>query len=180
MSTAAQIDLSKFCGRKSSSLDEPFVVRGWRYATDGLVLVRVLAPGEPDSPPPTDRPKNPGLLLPPIDGEWLPWPQVDPCEECSATEKVVCDHCDGNGQCEGCACGMAHTCGWCAGTGKAICKACTEEGSFTKRFGNVELSRRYAYLIALLPNVVYLPQSEASKPVRFKFDGGEGVVIGIY
>lgn len=181
------IDLQPFCdddphGRHS--LTSPWVLGGKRIATDGKVLVCIPAPGEPDYDR-NERGRMPNVadILKPIDssrdGDWLPWPNVARCDACSGTNKVNCDRCGGDGICERCPCGASHDCGRCS-DGMVNCKECLEIGSLDYRFGQALLSRRYAYLVAQLPRVEYLPTTEPGQSiVRFRFTGGEGAVASL-
>ena len=160
------INLQRFCDPDENgryALNEPWVVNGWRYATDGRVIVRVPAEGEQDSPLPDGkrRPKNPGEILRPVNGEWLTWPNVSQCYHCEGT---------GTDDCPGCPCGA------CSCLGEIECTHCRAKGTFRTLFGKAELSQHYAYLISKLPGVMYLPQTDPEGVVRFKFDGGEGGV----
>ncbi len=185
VAAAQQIDLQPFCdddphGRYN--LCEPWVFNGKRIATDGRVLVVVPAPGEPDYDR-NERGRLPNVfdVIPPIsssrDGDWLPWPPVEPCRDCQGTLKVHCESCGGDGQCNLCKCEAEHKCGYCDGTGNVRCKDCQDVGSFDHRFGLHILARRYAYLVSKLPSVEYLPTLKADESiVRFRFAGGEGAV----
>lgn len=178
------IDLTPFCDPDTSSryaLDQPWVVDGWRYATDGKVLVRVPATGEPDTPPHPEGKRRPGKvheIVPPVDGKWLPWPEIASCEKCEGSLKIECESCCGDGQCENCKCGQCHNCGKCDGIGKVDCDLCDTNSSFKPHFGDAILALKYAYLISNLPNVVYLPAKHEAA-IRFKFDGGEGAAMSM-
>lgn len=176
-----QIDLTKFCdpGKDGRyALDKPWVAGGWLNATDGKVAVRVPAAGQPDTPAVEKRVPNIASVLPPVDGDWQPWPNVERCESCESTGVVECENCCGVGQCNGCRCKGDHECGICDGTGTILCHKCRDVGGFDFRFGATELARHYAHLIACLPNVEYLPTAKSKDAIRFRFAGGEGAVMG--
>lgn len=182
------IDLSKFCDPESSrySIQKPWVKNGYTYATDGRVLVRVDTADEPD----TVAEPGSGLrfpkaddILPPLaasESDWLPWPKVEPCETCMASNKIPCIECDGHGECNLCRCKTPHECGNCDGTGSIDCETCTDIGGFSHRFGKAEIALKYAFAISALPDVKYLPQEKPDGVVRFRFDGGEGAVASLY
>lgn len=172
------IDLSPFCDPDAQrfAIQKPWTKDGVRYATDGRVAVRLDVPGQPDEMP-EGRVPNVDSVMPPVDGEWLPWPEVEPCEACGGEEKIECRKCGGDGQCEGCSCGTCHECGRCDGTGESDCDKCFGPGSFPAMFGDAELSRHYAFIVSKLPGVSYLPPIDSGSAVRFKFDGGDGAVM---
>lgn len=187
MTTTSAIDLSRYCDRGDSSrydLGKPFVQNGWRYATDiRRIAVRVPAPGEPETPIPENK-RRPRMsdVFPPLladPGDWQPWPHVDPCSICVGTGEVDCTNCGGDGICNQCKCKGEHECNECDGEGSIACERCAAKGSFDHRFGKAELALGLAYLVSLLPSVQYVPQNEAEAPVRFKFDGGEGMVASL-
>jgi hypothetical protein len=185
--TTPAIGLRKFCAESGSRLaiDEPFIQDGWQYATNGIIAVRIpAAEGEPDTPPNEKQRRRPRMkdVFTPIvaaDDKWTAWPHVDPCSTCTATGLVLCEECNGEGQCNQCKCKSEHECGFCDGEGKVECDLCCANGSLEHRFGNAELARKLAYLVSQLPNVQYVPQPEAEGAVRFKFDGGEGIVCSL-
>lgn len=184
-STTKQIDLTPFCSDDPHcryAIDKPWVIDGWRNATDGKIIVRVPAPGEPNytvTEPGRGRCPKTDDVLPAVDGKWLPWPTVEPCSKCSASGKVGCDQCGGDGECDQCSCKHLHECGHCDGTGQVTCKACHDPGGFDFMFGETEISRHYAMLVRALPGPVeYLPASKKEGKVRFRFAGGEGAVMG--
>lgn len=188
--TKPTIDLTPFCDPDTSSryaLDQPWVVDGWRYATDGRIMVRIPATGEPDSPKPPDekkRPKDVASIVESLTGDnWQPWPAIKPCRICDGKGKHLedCENCEGTGTCKSCNCGHKHQCGDCKGERQSLvrCDECFKSGSLDDRFGEAELSHHYAHLIACLPSVSYLPTTNTEDGVRFRFDGGEGVVMGL-
>jgi hypothetical protein len=154
----------------------------FRYATDGRIAVRVDAAGEPETPPDDSgrrRPRMYEVFTTVESDDWQPWPNVDPCSACVGTGMVDCEPCGGDGLCSQCRCKSDHECGFCDGEGEVSCDLCCQNGSLEHRFGNAELARKLAYLVSQLPNVQYVPQPEAEGAVRFKFDGGEGIVCSL-
>lgn len=180
--TVQQIDLQPFCSTDTDGrygIDKPWVKDGWRHATDGRICIRLPATGEPDALP-EKRVPHFDEVLPPVDGNWQPWPQVESCGSCFGRRHIDCDECGGDGTCDQCKCKGAHNCGCCEGTGKVTCKACHDPGGFDRfLFGETELARCYAYLVAKLPGPVeFLPTTKKDGKVRFRFSGGEGAVMG--
>jgi len=113
------IDLALFCGTSGGrfDLDKPFIRDGWRWATDGWIVVRM---------PTTDAdtegryPKIESLFegFPGCDHDWPDWPQSPiRCRKCRTGKVLVaCQTCNGEGEHE-CACGNLHGCGGCDGHG---------------------------------------------------------------
>lgn len=196
--TTDAIDLTPFCspadGEWTSHLSAPFVARGYRYATDGRILVRVPAPGEPDTPAVPRRP------FPPVAdffrdrpaGDPLPWPadglvpQSEECWDCDgrgAIGREVCRECDGEGRVLN-EYDSFGDCPSCDGTGRAgvrdPCANCNGSGwqSVGRRVGRHLINAKLDRLVRSLPVVRYWPGQDPAKPLPFVFDGGEGCVMG--
>lgn len=189
MGESVAIALEAFCGEGNTryAFTKPFVRGGWRSATNGRVLVRVPS-NEPDTEgnwPKTGelflqkwRKINPVLLMLPARGE-------EDCWDCygTRTRHVECELCKGNGNCS-CECGHKHKCGVCAGRGSVkldgVCFECQGTG---KEYQDVKIGwlnctgRHIARIAQNLPD----PRAVAisSGAVRFEFDGGEGLLMGI-
>jgi hypothetical protein len=163
MSTTATafIDLRAFCGTRESrySINEPWVSKGFEYATDGQICVRVptsrpekgLADGRP-APPAADVFKGPfhgaDVSLP-----WPAGPYEAECPDCLGLGIKIC-----------CSCGHEDECPLCKGYGR-----------YALEFDGMKINARHADRIRLLPNVKYA-RVEPGKVMPFVFDGGEGVV----
>jgi hypothetical protein len=197
MNTATTtLDLTPFLatGESRYSLTSPFVRLGHRYFTDGRVCVRVPAPGETDADV-HDAFKSANEVFPVSDpGDWKPWPDdgwVDgeiqclackgiglvntrKCITCDGTGETTCDYCHKSDECEDC---------WGDGyTGGTKCKACGGKcwvsGREKQLIGGVPFNAEFVQKILALPNVQYSPSSvQKSKPIAFKFDGGEGMLM---
>ena len=161
------IDLTRFCFGENYgryAIASPWVKCGRKYATDGVVLVAA----DTDEPS-TDLSgkKVPGVekLLTPVDGDWQPWPSV-----------ARCGLCEGSGDkmqiCPGCECGM------CDGS-ETYTVFCDCRGERIQEFGVQHISRHYATLVGGLPRVEFLPTTDSESPLRFRFDGGEGALMGM-
>lgn len=190
------IDMQKFCATEVDSrryvIEKPFVISGWKYATDGRVAIRV----------PTTEAESNWTAIPKADrlfrdtwnfgdSERALWPQHDgsrsdeDCVFCSGTGKEIEDcPCAGGARDEDGNCKVCHntwevvtdrTCAYCDGHGKAfvdpiICGA--------------KIFARYARLIGSLPGVqLFNNCSRAPKDkhaVPFVFDGGgQGLIMPV-
>lgn len=191
MSTQAAIDLQPFCAKEDwlSARAAPFVAGGWRYACDGIICVRMPAPGEPDDPIPWRT--TIADLFHPI-GATPPWPtggevrgECD-CDDCDGEGKVgiesKCPKCYGDGECSHC----GRECENCDGegmieSGGRDCPACggkgRVEGLLHRVIGVHCIAGKYDALIRTLPNVRYeVGAKDCAKPLAFVFDGGQGVI----
>jgi hypothetical protein len=190
------LDLTPFLSTSASryAFDKPFVVKGWRYFTDGRVCVRVPAPDEPDTDAP-DTMKTANEVFPdPMPTDWHPWPQDGfiegdtQCLTCDARGRIntrKCDECDGDGDVTCHACGHDHECDGCHGegyTGGKRCPSCggkcNVRGKIKQKIGGVSFGYVYARKILALPNPQYSPSSvKPARALAFKFDGGEGMLM---
>ncbi len=175
-------DLSKFTDPEDvrSYVASPFVLDGYRHATNGHILVRVPAPDEVDTE---------GLLVAEsirkmfatAHAEFVPLPQVTayaPCKDCGGKgflERGRCPDCHGDGE-------FMHgeyyyDCQNCDGTGEAEagCRTCAGAGEpFTSvQIGDAKFQAKYLRLIAGLPNV-RICTGGPTEMAAFVFDGGEG------
>lgn len=136
MTTKTQIDLTPFARDeepyKRWSYSKPWVSKGWCYATDRSICVRLRAKDEKDTKGSYPNGKS---LFPRLKGrgKWVPFPK-------------------------------------------------DSEGPIPKaqRIGNRLIAGEYIRKINKLPNVKHLDDGgKAPKPLRFRFTGGEGVVMPI-
>lgn len=133
----------------------PFVVGGFRYATDGKILVRI-ATTDADTPEPPCNPTGVCDHLPEvvrmIDMPIIPPAEMEKCRECKGTGHFkICDKCDGTGEHE-CDCGDFHDCGYCNGTGREFgangekCENCDGSGEVVKETTlDVGVGNQYGY-----------------------------------
>jgi transcription elongation factor Elf1 len=190
------IDLQPFCEVDSVrySIDKPFVINGYRYATDSRVLVRVPC-DEPDSVTPLPVPRSAGELFAKFPGErarWRPWPEPEylsgkiECPTCSGRGLVECRRCDacsGKGEIECRECGQSKECAACGGYGEIglRCKTCHGAGEFVgpkyQPIGSLIIDARLDRNIRDLLNVQFVLQRYENNPICFKFDGGQGLVM---
>lgn len=158
-------DLKPFCsiGAFRPWLNTPFSRDKYTYATNGHVLVRVPRLSYVD-----ENPKAPPAekVIDPI--EFLPLvPFV--CREIPPPETQECFECDGGNP--------VHNCPTCS----CVCEECDGTNSV-----EVQLSisikcaifdAKYIRLIQELPNCLFPENPSKNEPTRFKFDGGEGLLI---
>lgn len=168
------IDLTTFCSTSRPQVDHPFTVGGHTYYTDGYIAVRVPA----IEGTPTDGPENvatyfdgmdaveyrhlPSFVLPP-GGKFL----------------VTCEDCDGTGKCHECP--DCHCqCDRCNGTGKEE-RDSDDRNSVT--FNGVNYGLTIFRRVLVLPTLRFETKPRERDVTRFRFDGGEGIVmplIGTY
>ncbi len=205
MTVATIIDLNKFCLKDTDgaryALGEPFVQRGFRYATDGRVIIRLPAKGEKNTA---------GKKLPECDelfeqkfnigeGEfvepvvkWIPGvidcPKCDgsgfnsfeTCGECDGDGKVECPTCEHVDECEECdgkgAIGEG-TCSECGG--KCDIKTSRAKGWLFGRLNNGQLLESVLSLPDILVKCDAVKRDQDSKPkaISFAFSGGDGILM---
>ena len=197
--TTMQINLQKFCGEDGGryEMSHPWVFNGWKYATDGIICVRVRTT-ELDIVPQNlaDFPPASNLFADGTAFAYKRWPEANyvigeiPCEHCRDGNKK-CSKCNGKGcdsclesgyagphcdcrpweECSKCNMGIVTlNCGSCDGTGLQI----GEVGIFVEP---AFIAAKYDKLIRSLGAVKYIP-AMSPLPTRFFWDGGEGVVMG--
>lgn len=160
------IDLQPFCGNdecRHPYLMRPFTRRGYTYATNGHILVRVPPRSEiPDSEKDfrVERPFD-GIecaIFTPLPAFVVPKPDGD------------CEMCDGRGfehSCPDCQC----TCWACEGSGSEVWGAGT-----SIEIGGVSFAAKYLLMMQGLPGIaIGRPRQEQS--LLFRFDGGEGALM---
>ena len=120
------MDLQKFCAKDSIkyAIANPFVRGGWRYATDGRVLVRVPAPLIPSDGINREQQPDVDTVLRGVDftkcTESMPPLRSDSRgkdkeKKCNCK---MCPSCDGTGGCVCPDCGNGHDCPVCDGLGR--------------------------------------------------------------
>lgn len=152
--------LQSFCaGDIRPAIMKPWTLPdGFTYATDGRIAIKVPAllavPANPAAP---QRMYDKGFLYEQEFGPLpvLPEPLVKRCETCEGTGMYECGAC---------------TCEDCEGAGDIL-------EYISIQVGTRLLSDVYLRKIALLPNPIIGLTGDARSAVRFKFDGGEGVLM---
>ena len=187
------INLQIFCSNERTNLEEPFVDNGFEYATDGKILIAVKT----DKPDSEDRhPKNTQQLFERVwDESWEPikirWPDRTEHKCCfcngDGLKRHQCNICEGFGR-HTCDCGTEHDCGYCDGEGYSKCEdseICPECEGTGKAFENQKYGFRYflgsliAKIVNNLPNPKVTEMSTGSGCLRFEFDGGKGLLMGM-
>jgi len=188
----SQVDLTRFTD-PNYPIGHPWVKGGWRYATDGRVCARVPAPGEPDT-----EGKHPDAFaifvsvdLSKCVDPWSPGPamrkEMD-CEQCEGEGLIGrerCEECGGRGDVECSECGQDTECDECDGEGffgdGEKCPECDGKRrtvqEFARPFGPAFIAVKYERLVSGLPGVRCITPTEATKPIFFVFDGGQGAVM---
>ena len=182
-------DLTRFCALNREGrydLTAPWVWRGYRYATDARICVRVAAPGEPDT---EDR------AIPDVDDFYANWTEpaeplpamtgieVTLAEDCDCAW-VTCWECQGR-VCDGCGCGKrpARECPTCHGAGEY-------DVTFPapQPVGPAWMAGKYAALLHTLPGPVLFAFKPVGSPSTYRSrtqggiyswraaDGAEGLV----
>ncbi len=167
------IDLYEFCCADYSSrydFSQPFVFEGFKWASDGIIMVRVPAADE-NRAVPKDGMKfvNPWTVWHRFqkDGafvEFKPEPfAVVKCWACRSG-KCSCESCELEEIRDDCQC--------CNGFARVWFPLTTSVGSAT-------INTRYADLISKLPNpMIVMPKdAEKTNAISFRFGGGEGLLM---
>jgi hypothetical protein len=157
------IDLQPFCYPEHWLLDKPWVKEGFRCATNGHLAIRVPAPGEPDTKGERPLPSLGPIVLPPPAGVAL---NAFPATPEIAGGMVTCPDCEG---------GLCPTC-------RQKCPTCRGDALVHKEGRTVRLAERTHVAVAYYKLLRALPgcqwhQPAPNKPIYFRFDGGDGVVM---
>lgn len=187
-----KIDWLAFCEKEGSSrldMSTPFVLNGWRYATDARVAIRIPC-GEPNTEAKEKRfpPIEQLFANFPEDG-FEPWPEVDvfnamgDCPECDCglVNSVECRKCLGRGFTVCNECGTEDDCKPCKGEGYVgdDCGNCNGKGelvwTWVQRIGDDYTAHaKYAELFRELPNVEFVNNNGK---LLIRFDGGQGILM---
>jgi hypothetical protein len=162
--------LKLFCrlNNQRYTLERPFVIRGWKYATNGHIAIR-MPTAEADSPPAGANRPFPGVAglfdaFPASECD-TPWPsdalspEVQRCEVCDGLGAIGCPNCN-------------DACPVCEGHGEVI-------GEQNRTIGVNLVSPRYDRFIRMLPNVRYRRGIDRNSAIAFMFDGGQGMLAGL-
>ncbi len=194
------IDLQRFCANEHdlrSYLHKPWAHKGYTYASNGHICIRVPAPDQAE----TVFPHKVGdaaasIFERPAGAEYAPLPEFAPAPDCGTCEgrgKVKmepCADCDGDGyfehghheyHCKECdgegsiyGVGDMQDCPDCCGSGR--------QARFVRFIPGVGYDSRYLAWIAALPGAKFAigaaaKYGEHQGAGRFTFDGGEGVLM---
>lgn len=196
------INLKRFCASTDDDracLREPWPHKGWMYATNGHIIVRVPAPDHAGTVAEHDIAERAVGIFAKCEADGhAPLPRLalgQKCNVCRGTGHVYtvkCGECDDGEFQHG-----SHTyeCKECEGTGRAestkagggektTCIGCHGKGYCG--FNRVPIGDKgagydavYLSWIRALPNAVFAP-GEAEKTAHFKFDGGEGCLMPMW
>ena len=172
-------------------LREPFLHKGFIYATNGHMAIRISDNGKVQEN--KDAPKNIHSLFDVVINDFIDIPALPkkvPCEYCDGDgkgrAKEECDECDGNGsfayrshtydckECDGA--GTVYvgslsadiTCEYCIGGWKLWSYMDIGEGRF---------QCAYIEKILTLQNVKFMRPVNSEDACKFIFDGGEGIIM---
>lgn len=196
-----KIDLYKFVNGKQESLCAPATIGGWTYATNGQIIIRV--PFSDGCALHTPPPKFPSMDRLPwdhanLDG-WVDMPDIsglenEECPVCSGSGHVlICPECSGVGvlhfsnfyneydvECKTCG-GEEEIPG---GENDVCCTKCKSTG---KVFAEIyvgwhrgKVNPHYVLMLSALDNVEFSTHGDINEVIRFRFDGGEGLLMPIY
>jgi hypothetical protein len=167
------INLQQFCEKDDDYLSEsrkwlgrPFSRGDWSYASDGRILLRV--PRLPDVPEGVAASSKAEELFAEVAGEPFVNPTPNKLPEIDDDEE--CAECDGRG--------TAHDCPTC----HCACLACDGTGienpwlHLSIGYGQAVFHALYIARIKDLPDLKF-GKPDAEKPMRFQFDGGEGLLM---
>lgn len=186
----SKIDLAPFCDPENTryALDVPFVIAGWKYASDGRVCVRIPTKEQDTQAPEGKKLVKADQLFSKIGGVvFQPWPNA-PIQRCNGT----CVFCFGDGKYP------YWKCPKCEGHGfidTKECKKCDGEGTDGEKCFNcsgvghglfcchqdvlgIDVSYRYLRLIEKLPGELTAAKYEEHS-IAFQFEGGEGLIAGM-
>lgn len=205
--TVRHIDLSLFCDPESAEcrydMTRPFHQDGVTFATDARICVRTTLPVNMDGADERSQPKFDSLKWEPDGKGWLPLSRANripselfrghpieyecpscfgkgrggnyrPCPKCDATGWMVIRCSDDFENYETpCTCRT----GYLGGT---ECHECSGKGQVTYRYqlGGLMLAPTYVEKMQTLGDVDCLPRPDDIQAL-FRFDGGEGIVMGL-
>ncbi len=192
---SAPIDLQPYCSTDIHRYDfsKPFVQRGWRYATDACICVRVPTI-EPDTVSESRLPKADEIFQGIHKSTFEPWSESPllltpgPCVVCSGHGVFPSERCQ---QCDGCRRVLLvrtrepRTCQVCEGKGwlGPVCFNCegTEQPllPYAQEVRGILVSPRYVRLIHTLPTPLLACPGWSDRMLYFRFPGGEGAVMTI-
>ncbi len=158
------VDLRKFCGDPERKIGKPFSRGEFTYAVNGHIGVRV--PRLADVPE-DDKAPAAELIFRFDDVEFFP---VEP-PTLPPTEMVDCPACHGRGSehdCPDCTC----RCGKCNGATEIDISRETSAS-----VGGVPFNVAYLRLMFDLPDLMLPKSVHPTNPLRFKFDGGHGLIM---
>lgn len=189
--------LYSFCSKDDLRIDakKPFRKNDFIYATNCFMAIRIpfnenLSTNETGNFERIDNyftlPLNSNNLI-----EMPILPKLNLCNKCNNgyLYLIKCDDCDGEGNfTHGC---HEYDCKNCDGEGhintndksgeKTACPYCSGYGAMHEyhAIGNAKYNLPYLYIISKLPNLRISNPSDEKEPLRFNFEGGEGVLLPV-
>jgi hypothetical protein len=201
-SKAAAVDLQRFCSRDDDLreyLRKPWAHKGYLYASNGHICVRIPAPDQAAAVFPHKVAESAAGLFDREHGGHAPLPAFDPAKSCDLcggtgrTRRAKCPECDGEGE-------FSHGTHWydcreCDSEGvvdasdgegePCDCGACDGLGArqtFARLAPGIGYDARYLAWIKALPGAMFVigssvDNTSGTRPAHFIFDGGEGVLM---
>jgi len=168
----AAVDLQQFCDAEDfrEFIVSPFTYRGFSWATNGHIIVRV---DEDKRHKPLSSKIDPTKVLSGLAGARFEPPPPFVLPE-FGTVRVPCMYCDGTGRahdCEHCKC----KCEDCGGSGNVV-----DEMNVSTEFGGGIFALKYVRQVLSLPGVeiaIGTSDQKGSRPLLFRFTGGVGGVM---
>lgn len=163
-------EIQKFCSKDPTrmTLSQPFQIDEWVYATDGYLAIRIPASSILDQIAQIDNESYIKTLRDffssdPVLKSILAFPEKPEEKECAL--------CQGEGIDTYGHCGHQAECTSCDGSGQAL-------DDYQVDVGGILFSADVFSRIRGLPNIaIEVNPSHPLKPHRFRFDGGEGVIM---
>lgn len=188
--------LRMFCSNDETSetLNNPFNDGDYTYATNGHILIRVPRRAEYDQNKAVKNINEAVQFTAVPEEKWIDTPdpcdtiKTEPCNMCKGTGKLArCPDCKGQGEVQwesDYGYEYEDTCRMCNGRGRidGICEDCAGTGKITTE-RNIEicgrlLNGKLLSILRELPGLKIAPDAvENLKPIPFKCDGGEGVIM---
>jgi len=183
------IDLTRFCADENLryNLDHPWVRGGYKIATDGRICVRVKT-DEPDTVPGEgERYPDIDALFKELDEKIAAWHPMPTALPYNAPSWDNCPVCGGSAQL-----GCCPQCGMFGGRDKDLldCRHCDGKGTL-ELVCSITLDKR-RYSVEYIRDIMSLPALEygelneeaarrnpAHNPLAFRFDGGDGLLMGL-
>ena len=162
---------------------KPFTVGDFTFATDGRILFRVPAIAEvPEDPDATKGSKGVMAMLDKdVVNEYKPLPPFEP------REPGPCPGCDGRGKSEWVECpdcterihldGQTIVCLECGGLGRRLKHDDGNIHLLSVDLGGTWISVKYYEILSKLPKLTIATNMDATGPLHFKFDGGDGLLM---
>lgn len=187
-------ELKSFCDSDRHAMKQPFSIGNYTYATDGHICIRVKRLNEINE---NEYAPNPNKILVWDHNKiekWFDLPKYNLddfsyCSACQGTGKATeCEECEGAGEIECESCSHKSDCNSCDGSGgypggDNICYSCKGTKKDTKYKGvewrgkETLIAIKYLIMLGDLKECKISDKGVHSDAIRFKFDGGEGLLM---